>query len=167
MGASIWAYLIKASRLAERFLDSSTPHREEEPNHDKRLVSSHWFDHLAWTSPLVLEVVTLFDVCDQCRPLRPPSQTLLGQCARRRIVQRHHGGKKAEVVACFLGDDADNRQLQLAADDLSDVPERHALLAASVQSRASRGGFHGQPEQVRRIESMHGGPAVRAVTNVG
>ena len=40
-------------------------------------------------------------------------------------------------------------------------------LADSVQSRASRGGFHGQPEQARRIESMHGRPAVRSIADEG
>ena len=104
------------------------------PNHDKRLVSSHWFDQPAGTSDLVIEVVTLFDVRDQCRALRPPSQQFLCLLARRRIVVRHKIGKKAEVVACVLSGDADNRQLQLATDGLSDLPERYALLAGSVQS---------------------------------
>ena len=71
------------------------------------------------------------------------------------------------MVACVLGGDADDRQLQLAADDLSDLPERHALRARSVQSRASRGGLRRQPEQARRIESMHGGPAVGSIADEG
>src|SRR6266581_8694495 len=137
------------------------------PNHDKRLVSLHWFDQPAGTSPLVIEVVTLFNVCDQCRALRPPSQEFLCLLARRRVVGRHEGGEKAEVGARVRSLDADNRQLQLPADSLSDFPERHALLADSVQSRASRGGFHGQPEQARRIESMHGRPAVRSIADEG
>jgi hypothetical protein len=53
----------------------------------------------------------------------------------------------------------------MATDGLSDVPEWHALLAGSVQSRASRGGFRGQPEQARRVESVHGRPAVRSVAD--
>src|SRR5215467_6001846 len=122
---------------------------------------------VARTSPLVSEVVTLFDVLDQSRPLWPPSQELPGQCARRRIVEQHQRAKKAEVVACVRGLDADNRELQLAPDDLSDFPERHAFLAGSMQSRTGRGGFHSQPEQARRIESMHGGPAVRSIADEG
>jgi hypothetical protein len=71
------------------------------------------------------------------------------------------------VVARLLGGDADDRQLQMLADGLSDFPEGHALLAGCVQSCASRGGFQGQPEQARRIEPMHGGPAVRSVADEG
>ena len=114
-----------------------------------------------------IEVVTLNKVCDQCRALRPPSQEFLCLLARRRVVGRHEGGEEAEVGARVLGGNADNRQLQLPADSLSDVPERHALLAGSMQSRTSRGGFRGQPEQARRIESMHGGPAVRSIADEG
>src|SRR6266566_5884420 len=127
----------------------------------------YFFDQPAGTSPLVIEVVTLFDVRDQCRALRPPSQQFLCLLARRRVVGRHEGGEEAEVGARVRSLDADNRQLQLPADSLSDFPERHALLADSVQSRASRGGFHGQPEQARRIESMHGRPAVRSIADEG
>jgi hypothetical protein len=48
----------------------------------------------------IVEVEALFDVRDQCRPLRPPSQAFLGPCARRRVVEHHKGGEEAEVVAC-------------------------------------------------------------------
>jgi len=65
--------------------------------------------------------MTLFYVGDQSRPLRPPPQPGLGQRARRRVVGRHEGGEETEVPACFLGGDADGRQLQLPADGLGDV----------------------------------------------
>jgi hypothetical protein len=58
-------------------------------------------------------------------------------------------------------------ELQLAADGLGDVPERHPLLGDRVQSRARRGGFHGQPEHGRRVKPVHGGPAVRSVAYIG
>src|SRR5260221_14363245 len=101
--------------------------------------------HAAGTSPLVIEVVALLNVCNQCRALRPPSQEFLCLLARRRVVGRHEGGEEAEVGARVLGGNADNRQLQLPADRLSDIPEPHALLARSMQSRTSPGGFHCQP----------------------
>src|SRR5258708_2649144 len=104
-------------------------------------------DHPAGTSLLVIEVVTLFNVCNQCRALRPPSQEFLCLLARRRVVGRHEGGEEAEVGARVLGGNADNRQLQLPADRLSDIPERHALLAGSMQSRTSRGGLPLRPVQ--------------------
>jgi hypothetical protein len=34
------------------------------------------------------------------------------------------------------------------------------LLAGSMQSRASWGGFHREPEQAGIVEPVHGGPAV-------
>ncbi len=115
----------------------------------------------------MIEVVTLFDVRDQCRALRPPSQEFLCLLARRRVVGRHEGGEEAEVGARVRSLDANDRQLQLPADSLSDFPEWYTLFADSVQSRASRGGFRGQPEQARRIESMHSGPAVRSIVDEG
>jgi hypothetical protein len=95
--------------------------------------------------------VALFDVRDQSRPLWLPSQELPGSRARCRIVGRHHRGKKAEVAACVPCSDADNREVQLAPDGLSDFPEWQALLADSMQSRTNRGG---QPEQMRRIDTI-------------
>src|SRR5262245_5354591 len=71
----------------------------------------------------VVKVVTLYDVCDQCRPLQPPSQPFLGQCARRRDVGRHVGGEEAEVGVSILSGDADNWQLHVPADSHSDFPE--------------------------------------------
>jgi hypothetical protein len=68
------------------------------------------------------------------------------------------------VGVCLFAGNADHRQVQVATDGLSDVPEWHALLADSVQSQASRG-FRGQPEQARRVESVHGRPTVRSVAD--
>src|ERR1035437_981881 len=92
----------------------------------------------------VVEVVALVDARDQVRLLGPPSQPLPGQRARRRVVERHEGGQEAEVIGRVRRGHADHRELQLAADGLSDVPERHALLARSVQPRTGRGGLGGQ-----------------------
>jgi hypothetical protein len=36
-----------------------------------------------------------------------------------------------------------------------------------VQSRAGRGGLRGKPVQARRIEAMHGEPAVRSIADEG
>src|SRR5450755_47781 len=65
----------------------------------KRLVSSHWFDQPAWTSPLVLEVMTFFEIRDEPGLHGMPSQPLLGQCARGREVERCEGDEEAKVVA--------------------------------------------------------------------
>ena len=42
--------------------------------------------------------MTLFDVCDQFRPLWLPSQALPSQCARRRVVGRHDGAEVAQLA---------------------------------------------------------------------
>jgi hypothetical protein len=122
----------KGLPAVERLLDCSTPQWEAltQPRHE--VVSAYWFDQPAWTSPLVVEVVTLFDVRDQSGPLWPPSEALLCQFARRRVVGRHEGGKKAEVGAGVLGGDADDRQVQVAADDLSDGLEWHTFFGGYV-----------------------------------
>ena len=54
----------------------------------------------------------------------------------------------------------------MPANDLVDVANRHALVGDSVQSRAHRGVFQGQPEQLRSVEPVHRGPAVESVAGV-
>src|SRR5260370_39031024 len=108
------------------------------PTTTKDSCRRYFFDQPAGTSPLVIEVVTLFDVRDQCRALRPPSQEFLCLLARRRVVGRHEGGEEAEVGARVRSLDPDNRQLQLPADSLTDFPDPHPLLSASPHSRARR-----------------------------
>src|SRR5258708_12945018 len=112
-------------------------------------------DHPAGTSPLVIEVVTLFNVCNQCRALRPPSQEFLCLLARRRVVGRHEGGEEAEVGARVLGGNAHNRQRLLPADRLSEIPQDHPLLPPSMRSRTTRGGVHSLPQHPPHPPTLH------------
>jgi len=54
--------------------------------------------------------------------------------------------------------------LQVLADDVGDVADRYTLVANAMQSWAGGRCFQGgEPEQVRGVESVHGGPAVGTV----
>jgi hypothetical protein len=61
-----------------------------------------------------------------------------------------------------LGDD---RHIQVAADDVSDVSKRHALFGDPVIPGSRRTLLKRQPEEMRSIESVHRGPAVEPVAD--
>ena len=96
-----------------------------------------------------------------------PAEPLLGQRARGRDVDGREPREPAEVAVRLLAGDRGHRQVQVLADDLGDVAERHALVADRVQPGARGRGLQGQPEQARGIEPVHRGPAVGPVAHVG
>ena len=79
-------------------------------------------------------------------PMKPPSQV---KCS-----------------AASSGAIDDDRELEVPSDDLRDVADRNALLGDRVQRRSRRGLFEPETEEARRIQPMHGGPAVAAVADV-
>src|SRR5450631_364232 len=82
---------------------------------------------------LALEVVSLFDVLDHLRVGGVPAQQLAGDLVRRGVVHCHCERQEPEVVRGILGAYADCRQVELAANRLSDVLEWHTLFAGAVQ----------------------------------
>jgi hypothetical protein len=78
--------------------------------------------------------------------------------AGRRVVGPHEGTEEAEVFVGTLGGDGDDGQVEVATDDLGDVPERHTFVSGPVQARASRRRFQRQPIQARRIMCVHARP---------
>jgi hypothetical protein len=75
----------------------------------------------------LLEVVAVIEVLDQSRVGRCPAEKLLGQRARCGVVKRDGPGEIVEVAGYILRRDADGWQIQVAADGLGDLAERHAL----------------------------------------
>jgi len=71
------------------------------------------------------------------------------------------------VVGRLFAGNADHRQIQVAADDASDVTERDALVGDPVQPRPRRRVFERQPVQAGRVERVDPGPAVRPVADIG
>ena len=68
---------------------------------------------------------------------------------------------------CLLLGNAYRRHVQVATDDLGALPEGHALVAGPAPQRPRRSSFQNQPEQVRRIELVYGGPAVGPIADIG
>jgi hypothetical protein len=58
---------------------------------------------------LVVDLVLLLVWSTKWPQFQIPPQPLLGQRTRRRIVERQHGGMKAEVIANVFGSDTDTR----------------------------------------------------------
>ena len=96
-----------------------------------------------------------------------PSQLLAGQGAGGRDVHRREQREQAEMVLRLFRRESGYGQVQVPADDLGDVKERHALVIDPVQPRARGCCLQGQPEQVRGVQPVHGGPAVGPLAHIG
>lgn len=80
-----------------------------------------------------VEVVALGEVLDQTGLDRLPAEEVAGQRGRRRVVDLGVGTEEAEVVIGLGLRDADDGQVQPAADGLGDLPEADPLVVDSVQ----------------------------------
>src|SRR5215469_2260913 len=67
----------------------------------------------------------------------------------------------------LLAGKADHRYVQMLADDLGDLAERNAFVTDRIQPRARGRRLQRQPEQMSGVESVHRGPPVGPVLNVG
>jgi len=72
----------------------------------------------------------------------------------------------AEVTGRFLRRLADNGQVQAAADHAGDVSERHALFGDAVVPRSRGTLLKHEPVETRRVEPVHGWPAVEPVAHI-
>jgi len=61
---------------------------------------------------------------------------------------------------------AHDREFQVAADDGSDVLERHALLRDRVKRAAGSAAFEREPVDPRRVEPMPGRPTIEPFTGL-
>ena len=113
-----------------------------------------------------LKVMPFVEVGDEPGLGWLPAEQLAGQRAGGRRVEPEEAAEPGEVLGRVLGGDGDDRELEMPSDDLGDVADRHALLGDRVQRRSRRGLFEPETEEARRIEPVHGGPAVAAVADV-
>lgn len=80
------------------------------------------------------EVAHLFEIGDQSRSGRAPSEPLLCLRARRRKVKTSKHPEKTEVSARLFGSDGNDRHLQAFANRFGDVPKWYAFFADRVIS---------------------------------
>ena len=71
-----------------------------------------------------------------------------------------------EVLDCFLGGLAHDRQLQVATDHARDLPERRALFGHAVIAGSGGSSLKRELKEVGSIDTVHGGRAVQPVAHV-
>src|SRR5271165_792195 len=108
--------------------------------------------------------MTLVEIGQETGLLWMPAKALLGQSAGRRAVEGEDPSQKAEVAFSLAEWHRRNRKVEVAANDACNVAHRDGFVADGVQPGACWRAFQSEAEQARRIETMHGGPAVRSVT---
>src|SRR6185369_8922639 len=94
---------------------------------------------------------------------RSPSQPFLGLRAGNGAVHTEEESNPAKMIGCFLARLADDRYVQMPADDLRDLSSRYALVRHAVIARPSGTLLKHAPVQMSCIEPMHCGPAVEPI----
>src|SRR6266478_2378573 len=113
----------------------------------------------------VCEIVLRVQIGNEPRLNRSPSQLLLRQRAGSRSVYTKEVSDPAKMIGCFLARLADDRYVQMSADDLSDLSNRYALVGDAVIRGSSSTFLKHKPVKVSGIESVHCGPTVEPVTH--
>jgi hypothetical protein len=70
------------------------------------------------------------------------------------------------MIGGFLARLADDRYVQMPADDLSDLSNRYALVGNAMIGGSSSTFLKHKPVKVSGIESVHCGPTVEPVTHI-
>src|ERR1700744_6507213 len=114
----------------------------------------------------VLVVIRLIDVLSQPnmpgRPTQVPARPLTGSG----ILERRKVRKPVEVFRRFLRLLADYRHAKMTPDGDGDIAERHAGIGGAVVMRTGDAFFQREAIKARRIEAMHGRPAIEAVADI-
>src|SRR5437764_12672418 len=84
----------------------------------------------------MFEIVFRIQIGDEPRLNRSPSHPLLRQRAGSRSVHTEEVSDPAKMVGCFLASLADDRYVQVPADDLGDLSSRYALVGNAVIPRS-------------------------------
>src|SRR6266851_2515306 len=109
------------------------------------------------------EIVLRVQISNEPRLNRSPSQPLLRLRAGGRPVHSKEESDPAKMIGCFLARFANDRYVQLAADDLSDLSSRYTLVCYAVIPLSSVTFLENEPVEMSSIEPMHSGPAVEPV----
>src|SRR5438034_450292 len=108
-----------------------------------------------------LEVAPALEISDETRLVWVPSKPLSRLRARGRKVEREETREPGEVPGGLLGGLRDDRHVQASADDLRDLPGRHALVGNAEKRRSRRTLLERQPVR------LAGGREVREVVDEG
>jgi hypothetical protein len=114
----------------------------------------------------VFEIVLRIQIGDQSGLNWAPSQPLPGLRAGSRTIDTKKVADPAKMIRCFLARLADDRYVQMPADDLSDLSSRNALVGHAVIRRAGGSFLKRKPVEMRSIEPMHRWPAVEPVAYI-
>jgi len=113
-----------------------------------------------------VEVGAAVEVSDEADMGWAPAELLLSFRVGRGGVDGNEVGHPVEMRGCFFERFADDRQIQVAADGGGDVAEGNAFVADGVVVSAGRSFFERKAIQMRGIQAVDGGPAIRSVTDV-
>jgi hypothetical protein len=111
----------------------------------------------------VFEIVRRIQIGNEPRLNRSPSQPTLRQPAGGRSVYAKEESDPSKMIGCFLARLADDRYIQMLADDLGDLSSRHALIRHAVISGCNGGFLERESVETSCIDPMHRGPPVEPV----
>src|ERR1700675_207674 len=70
------------------------------------------------------------------------------------------------MISCILGGFGDNRNVQAASNDCSNISERNSLFSNPVKPSPRSSLLKCQPKKIGSIESVHSGPAIEPVAHI-
>jgi hypothetical protein len=114
----------------------------------------------------MFEIVFRIQISNEPGLNRSPSQPLLRQRAGSRSVHTKEQSDPAKMIGCFLASLADDRYVQVPADDLGDLSSRYALVGNAVIPRSGGAFLEHEPVEMSSIVPMHRGPAVEPVAYI-
>src|SRR5579862_5476232 len=117
-----------------------------------------------WRSEL--EVVAFFEILEQPGVCRLPAHDLARPFARGWGIDAPECCQEAEVLGGGRLRNGTYWHIQIAADHVGNRPRRHTLFGNRVQGRGGWRRLERESEEARRIQTMDGWPAVRAVAEV-
>src|SRR5207237_8508446 len=113
------------------------------------------------------EVAPALEIGDETRLVWAPSTPLSRLRSRGRKVEREETREPGEVRNGLLGGLRDDRHVQVSADDLRNLPGRHALVGNAENRRSRRTLLERKPVEIRGIEPVHRRPPVATVADMG
>src|SRR6266446_10341022 len=111
----------------------------------------------------VFKIVLRVQIGNEHRLNRSPSQPFLCLRAGSRAVHTKEESDPAKMIGCFLTRLADDRYIQMPADDLSDLSSRYTLVGHAVIPCSDGAFLEHEPVEMSSIQPVHRGPAVEPV----
>src|ERR1700722_11757412 len=115
--------------------------------------------------PSVFEIVLGVQIGNEPWLNRSPSQPLLRLRAGSRSVYTKEASDPAKMIVCFLARLADDRYVQMPADNLRNLSSRYALVGHAVILGARGTFFEHEPIEMSSIKPVYRRPAVESVAD--